>query len=104
MVELVVDLEGEVRRRPVVRRHGVLGRHELVDVDAVVALALEQLELKFGLTRLFVDLELMLRGNNLCAADLLFLVQMIPIYLAQSVEGYSTFRKLPVESSDSFDQ
>ena len=64
------------------RRHGILGCYELVDINTVVALSLEQLELKFGLTRLFIDLELMLRGYNLGAADLLFLVQMLPIYLA----------------------
>ena len=85
------------------RWHGILGRYELVDVEAVITLALKQLKLKFGLSRLFVDLKLMLSGYNLCTANLLFLVQIIPIYLAQSIKGYSTVRKLSVESSDSFD-
>ena len=97
MIQLVVDLPSGIWWCPIMGWHRILSRDKLIDIKAVIALALEKLKLKFGLLCLFINLELVLCGDNLCSSDLLFLVFMLLIYLSELVHCEVAARKLSLK-------
>ena len=82
--------------------HCGLRDHKLVNVEAVVISTQESLELEFCLNSLLVDLKLLLRENDLGAADLFLLNSVHLISFSQVVNCGALVWKLTMEPSHPF--